>query len=441
MIYRLGKRSRRRFNGVRLLSLLALVGTALPIAVVLLVVRGEDTAVFARKLIHRQPSRQSALSRKSAAGTAHSNHKPARTTTASATVTTPVVTAAVAVGEAGCGGSGAVHAGMSGSANAELRKLAQYEQACGTAVAQRDSFFTGTPTTKGEATSMATDVAQRLKEYAAYGVQPLVFMEPTSAGGGNLDLQAYRNGAYDAALDAYFAALQAKGITSAMMGLWIHLPEGNIPVWSGVDPNTFAAVVTKVSQLQKKYFPQSQTGIMLDSQSYPAGATWGGGAYVSWKPFIQNIPQGLIDSVGLQGFPWASPANGPDDSVYDSTAYLRTDLLTEAAHMLGTANVWFNTGTFGRAYTLTPAQLVTVSDAARRQMLQSVIAQAKALQTQGFTVSVHVFAEDKSRTDEAIDWSYWHTQPGDGTATAIFTDFARNAQASGVPLWIFDSTE
>lgn len=332
--------------------------------------------------------------------------------------------------------------GLAGAHSPELRKLAQYEQLCNGAFVARDSFFVSTPTTVLEAQSAAASLATILKEYAAYNVKPLVFIEPDTNNGTNIDLNAYRSGAYDAALDAYFAGLKANGITDSMMGMWVALPEGNIPVWTSVDPATFVADVTKTLQFQKKYFPASQAAILLDSESYSSGASWGNGHYVSLLPYIQGIPKGLVDSFGIQGFPWAPPANQGGAVAYDPRSYLRIDFAAEAARALGITNIWFNTGTFNQMYTTSQgAQTVSVTPAQRQVMLDGVLAQAKNLKAQGFSVAIHLFAENKSKTTEAIDWSYWANTPGSDQNTAVLTTFVHDATVAQVSFWLFDTTD
>jgi hypothetical protein len=339
---------------------------------------------------------------------------------------------------ASCAGFSPKTPGLAEAPSSQLRKLAQYQQVCGGQLAGRSSFFVPTPTTVAEAQSYANDIVATLQTYARYGVAPLVFMEPTSAAGPQLDLTQYRNGAYDAALDAYFADIKAAGITDSTMGMWVMLPEANLPEWTSVDPATFAANVTKVAQFQKKYFPASQTAIMLDSKTYPLASSWSDGAYTSLVPYVQSIPKGLIDSFGLQGFPWSPPANAPGPSLDDPKVYLRTDLAAEAARSLGVTNIWLNTGTFSRQHTTTAAETVTMDPAGRQRLLDGALAGAKSLQSQGFTVSMHLFAQDKTTTGEAIDWSYWKT-PGDSANTDVFTTFVHDLTAANMPLWIFDT--
>lgn len=336
-----------------------------------------------------------------------------------------------------CTGKGSAPVGLSEAQSPELQKLAQYDAVCGGDIVGRESFFAQTPQTVVEAQAYASDVVDTLKEYAAFGIRPLVYLEPQSEEG-TLDLNKYKTGAYDQALDAYFAALKAGGVTNATMGLWVIFPEGNLPVWNNVDPKTFVANVTRTIQFQKKYFPESQSALMLDSESYPVGGSWGDGYYASLLPFVTGIPKGLVDSFGLQGFPW-SPTHGQSGAVLNPKVYLRADFAAEAAKYLGVHSVWFNTGTFRAAYTQSSSDQVLVSPAARQTMLDGVIGQATWLQSQGFSVAVHLFAEDKSTTSEAIDWSYWHGQPTATPEVMVFKTFVGELQAAGMQLWLFDT--
>jgi len=321
----------------------------------------------------------------------------------------------------------------------ELRKLAQYEQLCNGNLVNRSSFFVPTPITVAAAASDASDAATKLIEYASFGIKPLVFMEPDTDNGTNIDLNLYQAGAYDSALDAYFADLKADGVTDAMMGMWVILPEGNMPIWTTDDPATYSADVVKTIQFQKKYFPSSLSAILLNSESYPSASSWSGGSYSSLLPYLQGIPTGLVDSFGLQGFPWAPPADQLGAADYDPSVYLPTNLASEAAKALGISSIWFNTGTFNQMYTQNSAETVTLQPLQRQGMLNGVLAQAKALQAQGFSVAIHLFAQNKSNTSEADDWSYWQTSPNDGPGTAVFTTFVHQAAEANIPLWLFDT--
>lgn len=337
-----------------------------------------------------------------------------------------------------CNNGRPIHSGLATAVSAQLRALASYESVCSAGIIDTVSFFAPTPTTQEQATSYANDMAIRLQDFARHGIKPLVFLEPT-AEGAILNFETYRSGAYDVALEKYFAAVKALGITDATMGTWVFFPEGNIPVWNDVSASRYATNVTKTAQHMKEYFPAAKAAVLLDSMTYPSDTSWSGGRYVSLAPYIKDIPKGLIDSFGLQGFPWTPPANEAGVASFDPNAYLQTSIAGEAARILGVSEVWLNTGTFSRAYATNPAKTVVVEPAKRADMLRGVVAQANNLRTQGFSVAIHLFSEDKSQTSEGIDWSYWNTnQTPTGPSVDVFRAFAHQAQSNNLPLWLFD---
>lgn len=321
---------------------------------------------------------------------------------------------------------------LKASKEPQLAKIGQYESLSGAESVQRASLFVPTPASSEQATAYAAEAAKTLHAFAEADMPALVFIEPANDNG-NLDLKKYANGGYDAALKTYFAQLKANGITDKTMGTWVVLPEGNLPEWSSVDPTIYAKTVTRTANIQKQYFPASQTAIMLDSETYPTARSYDGGKYVSLKPYVQKITHGLIDSVGLQGF--------PEPGVASPLQYLRTDLLAEAAHTLGTKNVWFNTGTFSKEYDSEHHRMLSIPAHERATQLSQVAADAKALQHQGFNVAVHLFAEDKLHSGEKTDWSYWHGTPSADTDASVFTNFAKQLKSDNVALWLFDPAE
>jgi len=338
-----------------------------------------------------------------------------------------------------CKSSKSMQPGLSTATAPQLKKLAQYEQVCESGIITQLSFFIATPTTIQEANEYATDVAMRLREFSDYGISPLVFLEPTTSSG-FINIADYRSGAYDSVMDAYFAAIKAAGITDAMMGTWVPLPEGNIPVWTSLDPNDFATSVTKTITYQKKYFPNSKASILLDTLTYPKAGSWDGGQAISFIPYIKDIPVGLIDSFGLQGFPWSPPANEGGSTNGSPNNYLQINLASEAARTLNVKDIWLNTGTFGVKYANQTSRQVTVSPEQRLALLTEVVTEAKTLQSQGFVVSIHLFAEDKSRVPEATDWSYWPSgSASTSPATYVFKTFVHDTQAASIPLWLFDT--
>jgi hypothetical protein len=329
--------------------------------------------------------------------------------------------------------------GLATSPVPELRKLAEYEQVCGAAVVSKLSIFVQTPTTAAQAAASAAEVAGTLKTFAGAGVAPLVFMEPTDPDGKAINLNSLAAGSFDSVLDAYFAALQAAGVTSAAMGTWVMMPEGNLPVWTTTDPAIYTQDVIRTASAMKRQFPQSRSALMLDSKSYRPGETWGQGRYSSLLPYVQNIPKGLIDSFGIQGFPWTAQANQPPSTAYDPNTFLRGDLAVEAARSLGISSIWFNTGTFSRMYTNQPAATVTVAASVRQTMLRGIVQQAGNVRQQGFTVAIHLFSENKSGTGEATDWSYWSGPTHVPNDSAVFSTFTTDAARTGLGIWLYDT--
>jgi hypothetical protein len=338
-----------------------------------------------------------------------------------------------------CGTAAPMRGNMAKSSVPQLRKLVEYDAVCGNAVAGRVSFFVGTPKTAAQAKSEAQWVASVLNEIGKQGLGAVVFMEP-SFEGQTLDAKQYQAGAYDAALDAYFAAIKANGVSDTRMGIWVPFPEANIPVWGSTDPATYIANVSRTVKAQKKYFPGSKAAVLLDSKSYPSGTSWEGGAYKSLLPYIANMPKGLIDSFGLQGFAW--PPQYGEPAQLDPATFLPVNHAVEAAAALGVKDIWFNTGSYGRAARQNPAKPDVLTQPARQKVMDGIIAQAKVAQQKGYNVSIHLFAEDKFATPEAIDWSYWDKGQTDAQSyKAVYRTFVRDARASDIPLWIFDSGE
>ena len=340
-----------------------------------------------------------------------------------------------------CGTDKKAHQDMSASTNPQLRKLAEYEVVCDGSFTDKTMLFTNMPTNTVEARSQAREMTATLKELAKYHVSPLVIFEPTDAEGNTLDLPELRNGIYDAAFASYFQNLKDNGVTDKMMGMWVPFPEANTPMWGTTDPAIFAANVTHVVSLQKQYFPKSQASVMLNSQSYEADdEEWRYGKYSSLVPYVKDIKKGLVNSFGLQGFPWLPPADDHTSKpITDPHVFLDPELAKDAADALDIHELWLNTGTFGAAHTGDEATEVKVSAAERRQFLENILKQVGELRDDNYNVAVHVFAEDKSANKEGIDWSYWKPGEADQSdATAVFQEFVRSARLNGVSLWLYD---
>jgi len=299
------------------------------------------------------------------------------------------------------------HARLAESTDPILQKLAEYETVCQGGVTDALMFFTAMPRTEDEAVTLAQNVATRLKVFAIHSITPLVSFEPSLLTPTILD--DIKNGTYDSALSMYFQKLREQGITDKTIGTWILFPEANTPTWHNSDPKTFSANVTKVSRMLKTTFPNAHATVLLNSRTYAGSDTaWSHGALKSLLPYVVALPKGTVDSFGYQGFPSIAAANA---SVHytqlDAKEFLPANLASEAASVLGTSHIWLNTGTFGNIHTDDPNKLVTLSPKERAEVTESIMEQAKQLQTT-HTVSMNIFAKDKSGEDEHIDWSYWN---------------------------------
>jgi hypothetical protein len=320
----------------------------------------------------------------------------------------------------------------------QISKLAEYENVCQSHIVSGLSLFTSIPASKNDAEALAKDIVSNLKEFSRFNITPIVFFEPTT-NSGVINLDNIAKGDYDVILDSYFKAIKASNVDDSEMGTWVPLPEANTPVWSNVNPNTFSASVTKIIKLQKKYFPTSKSSILLNSSTYTNDSSWEGGQTISLLPYVKNITEGLLDSFGLQGFPWAAAANEELTNNGTPDQYLDVNLAIEASAFLNIKDIWLNTGTFGSKYVNQVNRTISITPEERLILLNQVTSLANSIQKQNFNVTVHLFSQDKSDTDEATDWSYWHDSSyGTSAYTYVFQSFVGELQASGIPLWLFD---
>lgn len=255
-----------------------------------------------------------------------------------------------------CSNQESAHASLAKSSDPVLRKLSEYEQVCHGAVVDSLMFFIPMPTTNGEASQFASQTAKTLKDFSNQHIKPLVVFEPSLTS--PTVIKDFKRGIYDTILKTYYQLLKTKGITDVQMGTWVLFPEANTPSWQTTEPDDFTANITKLAVMQKDAFPSSKISILLNSQTYQDNDTqWSNGKLVSLLPYISNIPKGLIDSFGYQGFPDAPPANTPnnDASQLSIQNFLPAGLASNAATQLGVSVIWLNTGTFKRTHTDSPA--------------------------------------------------------------------------------------
>jgi hypothetical protein len=329
---------------------------------------------------------------------------------------------------------------LNGASTTALQTLSVYQTACHSRAASTMMLFTSMPATEQEAADYAKADAQTLKDFAAHGVRPLVIAEPSEKNGTTLDYATFANGGFNSQITTYFQTLKDQGITDTQLGIWNPFPEANLPYWNDNQPQYFAPAVNNYLGILKQMFPGAHTSIMLNSATYrTTDFDWANGEYDSLLQYVKGITPGLVEYAGMQGFPWMSPQGG-NGAIVNAAEFLAPDLLKEMADSLGTKKVWFNTGTFSAKYTLDPSQTVTMTPERRKAVTQTINDQAVALQKSGYTVAVNIFAQDKSRTAEATNWSYWSAgKPFESPAAPVITDFINQLDQEHIDFWLFDN--
>lgn len=323
-----------------------------------------------------------------------------------------------------------------------LIQLDKYQQVCRSLVTNQLMIFTDMPKDDIIAKNSAQKMAQRLKLFAQFQIRPLVIVEPVTAWG-LIDFREFRSGFYDHFINTYFKTLKQSGIKDKEMGTWVPFPEANLPLWNHINatPADYAAIVNKYLRLMKKYFPQAKGSVLLNSATYENDDfSWTSGEYVSLRPYLINIDHQLVDSFGVQGFPWAPPKTAQDQSrVFNPQEFLSEPIITEAAEILGVKKIWFNTGTFGAKYTVDPENKIEIDPAVRLDILNGILSQAVRLKKKGYQVTINLFAQDKSNTKEATDWSYLsESLSGSKKTELIFKEFIAKAIQEKIGISLFD---
>ena len=317
-----------------------------------------------------------------------------------------------------------------------LKKLSDYQEICQSSVTTKLMLFEQMPKDSNDAQTMAAAMASRLIEHSQNGIAPIVIVEPVSTWG-LIDYTEFGGGFYDSWIGEYFDAIKAAGVTDTQMGVWVPFPEANLPYWNNQNatPEDFAAVVNRYLSIMKNRFPTAKGSVLLNSATYSASDfDWQNGEYVSLLPYVSKLDKKYVDSFGLQGFPWMPNAKQVGPGVFDAREYLNTRLAIEAANSLGTKEIWFNTGSFRAKYTLDPALEVSVSPAKRKDILNGITDEVLRAKNLGYTVSINLFSEDKSKANEGTDWSYLGTPEDE----RVFVGFVSRLNSLGIGLSLFD---
>ena len=317
-----------------------------------------------------------------------------------------------------------------------LRKLSEIENKCGSYATNQLMIFVTMPKDTQVAKKLASNLATQLKEFHTHGLKPIVIVEPSSEEWGLIDFSEFVSGFFNSWIEDFFIELKAEGITDEVMGTWVPFPEANLPYWNHQNstPSEFAKAINNYAGILKKYYPKTDVSILLNSATYATDDyNWEEGEYTSLVQYVEGINKEYISSFGIQGFPWMPGASTPGKGILEPAEFLALPLAKEAADVLGTKNIWINTGTFVTKYAQTPEDKVIVPAEIRKDILNKIVDEAVRLQKSGYNVTINIFAEDKSLTPEETDWSYWASEATGNTAHQVaFIQFLRDLYKNGI---------
>jgi hypothetical protein len=317
-----------------------------------------------------------------------------------------------------------------------LTQLSKYQNICNSKVASKMMIFTQIPSSKSTIQPKVDELISVLKEFDQYGITPVVVAEPID-NQNMLSFVDFAAGKYNPTLDTFFQSLKNSGLTDKQMGIWVPFPEPNIPAWNSVGskPSDIPAIINNYSSSLKKYFPNTHVSVLFNSTSFdPSDKAYSKPKTTILDEYITGINAGAVDSFGMQGFPWAPPKSLGGESSYNANNFLRPDIAMRSAKILGTNQIWFNTGTFATKYSL-PSAKVTVSPSERMAINNQKISVFEQVKNAGYKVWVNEFVEDKSATAEETNFSYLNSKED----SEIFKDYVNKLSAKAIDLSLFDS--
>lgn len=323
-----------------------------------------------------------------------------------------------------------------------LKRLKDYQDVCSSFVTNKLMIFTSFSGNRQDATDNAATMAKQLKDFHKAGVSPIIIMEPY-ANNKLMPYKAYLAGQFDDGMDYYFQQLKQDGVTDEMMGTWVPFPESNVPSWDNKDstPHDFALCVNKYLTKLKQYFPGAKGSVLLNATTYePDDKEWENGDYISLTPYVDAIDKNLVNSFGIQGFPWMSNAQQRKRTIFKAQEFLQPDLAIGAAQVLRTRDIWINTGTFASKYTNDSTKTVHLSIGERKALLDDILQTALTIrdyQENQYRVSINLFSEDKSNTKEATDWSYFQNKE----SRDVLKYFLTQTNDNDIPISLYDKAK
>lgn len=331
---------------------------------------------------------------------------------------------------------------ISNTPDNHLTQFNKYQEICKSKPTDMLMIFIEMPKDSNDAKSLAIKTSDTLKEFYQYEITPLVIVEPVTAWG-LIDFNEFSAGFYDPWLNTFFDSLKKQGIEAKHMGLWVPFPEANLPLWNhaNTSPEVFAINVNRYLKIFKKYYPDAESGILLNSATYELDDfEWTSGDYVSLVQYVSKLDKSLVDVFGMQGLPWAPRASTTGGgAVLNAGEFLTSKLADEAAKEMGVKKIWLNTGTFGAKYTQDSENTTYISESIRTDVLNAILKESEKLKSMGYDVTVNIFAQDKSDQTEATDWSYLDESfSGTAESESIFVKFLSTANSKGIKVSMFD---
>lgn len=320
-----------------------------------------------------------------------------------------------------------------------LRQLEMYQSICQSFAVKKLMVFTAFPYSSQSATEDASFMANKLKMFHDNEIEALVIVEPY-VGEDLMEYKDFLAGKYTTYLDSYFSNLKNLGVTDQMMGTWVPFPESNTPNWANknTEPKDFAFAVNRYLVVMKKYFPNAKGSVLLNATTYePTDTEWNNGDYLSLIPYLEDVDKNLVDSFGMQGFPWVSKATTKRRQIFRAQEFLQYELAIASAQELRTKDIWLNTGTFYAKYASDPSNRVEVSLNERKGILTGILDVARMIQSyqsDEYRVSINMFSEDKSTFNEMTDWSYFQNDD----SKTLLIEFLRRAEVMDIPVSLFD---
>jgi len=310
----------------------------------------------------------------------------------------------------------------------DLRRLADYDNNCGSKSTDTITLVTYIPLNEEDAISSSTKLANELEELAKYRISPLVlFSFPINASQVNASDFIY--GRLDSYISNYYKYLTEKGIDQEEFGNVVFAPLPNLPYYGGRNllPGDFVKIYNRNLAIVKKYYPTLTTSILLSSATYEStGFSRIEGEYITLLPYLDGISASSIYSLGFEGF--------PGDGMFSVSEFLNPPVVSEIISQIGVKNIWFRTGTYAAINPLDPKKSAYLPVDVRQQMLNQIKDIAAMYKFQGYTVGINLVSYDETPKDQSgTDWSYFGSSyTNNPLHSKIITEFITSLTASDV---------